>query len=159
MVLQPRHLLLMSRRLVRPLYAEFPLAQYVPADLRFPLIKPRRGAKSWNEGRAVLGALQAALDMQGATDDHVAPASTDELVAPKQTGFDDSKADLLPHNTWQGRDISFMRSNEHGRERDGLWNTEGLNGAALRIVSGDEKAAKCELAAQVCSLYENGHQV
>jgi len=46
----------------------------------------------------------------------------------------------------QGRDINFMRSNEHGPERNGVWNTDGLSGAALRFVSGDEKAAKCELA-------------
>ncbi|CAL8462111.1 g1642 [Coccomyxa elongata] len=48
--------------------------------------------------------------------------------------------DRLLHQQWQGRSTRFMRSNEHGRERSGVWSTEGLDGAALAIVKGDEKA-------------------
>ena len=48
----------------------------------------------------------------------------------------------LPHNQWQGQDIEFMQSNAHTRERRGKWDTDGLAGAALQIVSSDEKAAK-----------------
>ncbi len=36
-----------------------------------------------------------------------------------------------------------MRSNEHGGDRSGVWNTEGLEGAALSIVAGDEKSGRC----------------
>ncbi len=50
--------------------------------------------------------------------------------------------DRLPHQQWQGRSTRFMRSNEHGRERSGVWSTDGLNGAALEIVKGDEKAGR-----------------
>lgn len=50
--------------------------------------------------------------------------------------------DRLAHNQWQGRDIEFMQSNAHSRERQGKWDTSGLEGAALQIVSSDEKAAK-----------------
>ena len=83
---------------------------------------------------------------QAISQDSAAPAPSDRAAASKQAVSRNSKADLLPHNTWQGRDINFMRSNEHGRERSGMWNTNGLSGAALKFVGGDEKAAKCEVA-------------
>lgn len=35
-----------------------------------------------------------------------------------------------------------MQSNAHSRDRQGKWDTDGLEGAALQIVSSDEKAAK-----------------
>ena len=38
------------------------------------------------------------------------------------------------------RDIAFMRSNEHSRERVGAWNTDGLAGPALALVEGDRDA-------------------
>ena len=63
--------------------------------------------------------------------------------ASVQTGSTRASADVLPHNAWQGRNINFMRSNEHSRERDGTWNTDGLKGGAVQFVSGDENAAKC----------------
>lgn len=51
---------------------------------------------------------------------------------------------------WSGDEIVFMQSNEHRRDRAGVWNTEGLEGAALAYVSGDRDAGswlgKLELA-------------
>eukprot|EP00889_Picochlorum_renovo_P003611 jgi/Picre1/30641/NNA_006002.t1 len=51
---------------------------------------------------------------------------------------------------WSGDDIVFMQSNEHRRDRAGVWNTEGLEGAALAYVNGDRDAGswlgKLELA-------------
>lgn len=42
---------------------------------------------------------------------------------------------------WQGKAVSFMRSNEHGnRERQTNWNTSGLEGPALKLVLGDHNA-------------------
>lgn len=39
---------------------------------------------------------------------------------------------------WQGKEASFMRSNEHGdRERQRQWDTSGLEGVALKLVEGD----------------------
>ncbi|KVI00392.1 ATP-grasp fold, subdomain 1 [Cynara cardunculus var. scolymus] len=39
---------------------------------------------------------------------------------------------------WQGKEASFMRSNEHGdRERQRQWDTAGLEGVALKLVEGD----------------------
>ncbi len=32
-----------------------------------------------------------------------------------------------------------MRSNEHSKDRRGSWHPEGLEGAALHLVQGDEK--------------------
>lgn len=52
----------------------------------------------------------------------------------KAPGWED---DRLPHQQWQGRQVSFMRANEHTRERQGVWDSEGLQGAALAIVEGD----------------------
>lgn len=37
---------------------------------------------------------------------------------------------------WQGREISFMQSNNHARERSERWDTTGLEGPALKIVEG-----------------------
>ncbi|XP_030508153.2 phosphoglucan, water dikinase, chloroplastic [Cannabis sativa] len=42
---------------------------------------------------------------------------------------------------WQGKDISFMRSNEHrDRESERRWDTSGLEGLALKFVEGDRNA-------------------
>lgn len=42
---------------------------------------------------------------------------------------------------WQGREASFMRSNEHGgRESERRWDTSGLEGVPLRVVEGDRTA-------------------
>ncbi|XP_010244064.1 PREDICTED: phosphoglucan, water dikinase, chloroplastic isoform X2 [Nelumbo nucifera] len=42
---------------------------------------------------------------------------------------------------WQGKAASFMRSNEHtNRETERTWNTEGLEGLALKFVEGDRSA-------------------
>ena len=45
----------------------------------------------------------------------------------------------LPTEQWQGQKTSFMRSNEHSKDRRGSWHPEGLEGAALHLVQGDEK--------------------
>jgi hypothetical protein len=86
--------------------------------------------------------------------------SEEPAAAPVPAGPRRSSADLLPHNAWQGRDIDFMRSNEHSRERNGTWNTDGLDGAALRFVSGDKKAAKCDCPPELVSValcHEQNH--
>ena len=42
---------------------------------------------------------------------------------------------------WQGKAISFMRSNEHrNREAERRWDTTGLQGFALKLVQGDLNA-------------------
>eukprot|EP00898_Chlorokybus_atmophyticus_P001306 jgi/Chlat1/2176/Chrsp17S02751 len=41
---------------------------------------------------------------------------------------------------WQGREVNFMRSNEHAREREGLWDTTGLQGVFKQLVEGDQKS-------------------
>ena len=50
----------------------------------------------------------------------------------------------LPHQQWAGRSTQFMQSNDHRREREGVWNTEGLEGAALDLVKGDEDSGRSE---------------
>ncbi|KAG2726254.1 hypothetical protein I3760_01G103400 [Carya illinoinensis] len=42
---------------------------------------------------------------------------------------------------WQGKAVSFMRSNEHrNRESETKWDTSGLTGLALKLVEGDRSA-------------------
>lgn len=42
---------------------------------------------------------------------------------------------------WQGRNATFMRSNEHGnRETERKWDTSGLEGLALKLVQADKNA-------------------
>lgn len=48
----------------------------------------------------------------------------------------------LPQNKWQGRDVQFMQENQHTKQRSGVWNTDGLDGAILELVKGDEKSAR-----------------
>ena len=38
---------------------------------------------------------------------------------------------------WQGKEVTFMRANEHSGSRRGGWKPEGLSGAAQRLVEGD----------------------
>lgn len=45
---------------------------------------------------------------------------------------------------WEGGDVEFMTENRHSRERTGVWNTEGLEGAALAVVKGDKEAGRCQ---------------
>lgn len=41
---------------------------------------------------------------------------------------------------WKGREISFMRSNDHSGSRNEVWNTEGLKGEVLKLVEGDKRS-------------------
>ena len=47
--------------------------------------------------------------------------------------------DRLPHQQWQGQETRWMQGNDHQRDRQGQWSTEGLEGAALALVQGDQK--------------------
>lgn len=69
-------------------------------------------------------------------------------MEPMATGsFEDDKPEL---EQWSGDSTVFMQSNEHPRERQGQWETSGLDGTALKLVQGDERAgnwlSKLELA-------------
>lgn len=61
------------------------------------------------------------------------------------SGSGSTADERLQHNQWQGADVEFMQSNNHKRERNGVWDTTGLEGAALHIVSSDQKAARYTL--------------
>ena len=65
-----------------------------------------------------------------------APSHSQEK--PAEGGSDDIETDFSAK--WQGREASFMRSNEHSGERREKWNTEGLKGAVLELVEGDKRA-------------------
>lgn len=59
------------------------------------------------------------------------------LCAVQATVLSDEDA---PGVQWHGKAVSFMRSNDHSKERRGKWDTTGLTGPALQLVRGDEKA-------------------
>ena len=63
---------------------------------------------------------------------------TDE---PAKSGADDLQTSSNFVQEWQGRNISFMRSNEHNREQRGKWDVSGLEGSALYLVDGDKSAS------------------
>ena len=72
----------------------------------------------WGRGGGAAGS-------SGSTGSHVAPGGEAEG----------------PHRAWAGKEPSFVRSNQFAREREGgRWDTRGLSGAALAIVSGDKDA-------------------
>lgn len=66
----------------------------------------------------------------------------EDVSAPAPSSGKKRSDDRLPHQQWQGRSTQFMRSNEHSRERAGVWNTEGLEGPALELVKGDEESGR-----------------
>ena len=43
---------------------------------------------------------------------------------------------------WEGKETVFMQSNEHRREREGVWDSSGLEGAAKALVEGDRDAGE-----------------
>lgn len=57
----------------------------------------------------------------------------------KGTGEED---DRPGHLLWRGRETTFMSSNEHSKDRTGVWDTSKVDGSARDLVAGDEKAAR-----------------
>lgn len=69
------------------------------------------------------------------------------------SSMDDSQNGQTLLEQWSGDETVFMQSNEHPRERQGKWDTDGLSGASLRLVQGDRDASnwlkKLELARNI----------
>ncbi|CAH8388567.1 unnamed protein product [Eruca vesicaria subsp. sativa] len=75
-----------------------------------------------------------------------------DRVGGSENGVQAQKSTL--GGKWQGKDASFMRSNEHGsREVGRNWDTSGLEGSALKMVEGDRNSRnwrkKLELVSDV----------
>lgn len=64
-----------------------------------------------------------------------------EIVA-SDSPLDSSSDDQLPQNKWQGKQIQFMQENKHSKQRSGVWNADGLDGAVLELVKGDEHSGR-----------------
>ncbi|KAL4419085.1 hypothetical protein ABPG77_010024, partial [Micractinium sp. CCAP 211/92] len=103
-------------------------AEADPADMPAPQQQQREERRGREERRRDGGSSSS--DEGGGSD-----GST---VVSVGSSFDDSMA-LLPQ--WQGKELRFMQSNEHTRERRGVWDTSGLQGPALHLVGGDKDAA------------------
>ncbi|KAJ4870584.1 hypothetical protein Rs2_47806 [Raphanus sativus] len=77
----------------------------------------------------------------------------DDRVVSSENGAQQLRKSTLG-GQWQGKDASFMRSNEHGsREVGRNWDTTGLVGSALKMVEGDRNSRnwrkKLELVSEV----------
>ncbi|VYS67987.1 unnamed protein product [Arabidopsis thaliana] len=63
----------------------------------------------------------------------------DDRVVGSENGAQLQKSTL--GGQWQGKDASFMRSNDHGNREVGRnWDTSGLEGTALKMVEGDRNS-------------------
>ena len=71
------------------------------------------------------------------------PDQEKESAPPPSNGARQSD-ERLPHQQWTGRSTQFMQSNDHRREREGVWNTDGLEGPALDLVKGDQDSGRSE---------------
>lgn len=70
-----------------------------------------------------------------------AAQATSSSSSPMTTS--DSDEDTAHVAGWQGKEVTFMRSNQHSKERSGKWDTSGLPPAPHplhELVVGDEKA-------------------
>jgi phosphoglucan,water dikinase len=82
-------------------------------------------------------------------------------ISSDATLVEDESIDELPISSsfvqeWQGRNISFMRSNEHNREKKGKWDVSGLEGSALYLVDGDRTASNWWRKVGCLSFYKFG---
>eukprot|EP00899_Mesostigma_viride_P020273 jgi/Mesvir1/28247/Mv04788-RA.1 len=84
---------------------------------------------------ATVAALEAAVAGGSGEKGSVAVAA-----APVPQVLSSSNVEMSSLANWAGKDVVFMRKNDHSSERVGQWNTEGLQGAALAIVQGDQRA-------------------
>ncbi|XP_024534041.1 phosphoglucan, water dikinase, chloroplastic isoform X1 [Selaginella moellendorffii] len=64
----------------------------------------------------------------------------DKKEKAKETVTASSDGDMSFSQGWQGKNVAFMKANEHTSRQGGKWETAGLEGAALRIVEGDKKS-------------------
>lgn len=78
-----------------------------------------------------------------------------ECVQVKAEGMQQAwqEGERLPHQQWVGEKTSFMRSNEHSRERRGVWDTQGLQAAALTLVEGDRDNGRSQHVLILCFMH------
>lgn len=69
---------------------------------------------------------------------HASEGNADDSTA--EMNANDFEASTSFVQEWQGRQVAFMRSNDHSRENTGKWDTSGLEGSALHLVEGDKNA-------------------
>ncbi|RWW19954.1 hypothetical protein BHE74_00010035 [Ensete ventricosum] len=106
------------------------------------LTLPEKGAFDmvchWNKTDEALELLGTSL---GEKDEELESAGVEDESSVEEGGFE-SEAEASPFvEQWQGRAASFMQSNDHAsRETERKWNTDGLDGAALKLVEGDRSA-------------------
>ncbi|CAL9135216.1 unnamed protein product [Musa textilis] len=106
------------------------------------LTLPEKGAFDmvcqWNKTDEALELLGTSL---GKEDEELESWRVGEESLVEDSSFE-SEAEASPFvEQWQGRAASFMRSNDHAsRETERKWNTDGLDGAALKLVEADRSA-------------------
>ena len=122
-------------------------------EFKFVVVK-KDGSLSWESGdNRVLklpdsgsfsvvchwDATGEALDLPLVDDDAGGEESGDSYDVGGDNGVQLRKSTL--GGQWQGKDASFMRSNEHGNREVGRnWDASGLEGSALKMVEGDRSS-------------------
>lgn len=59
---------------------------------------------------------------------------------PEASGGSDGSEESAFAREWAGRSVEFMKSNSHGHERRGKWDSSGLTGVAKALVEADKGA-------------------
>ena len=72
----------------------------------------------------------------------VPAAQTKSSQASPRRSSSGSVDERPAHVKWQGQNVNFMSENNHSKERRGVWNKSGLEGALLELVKGDERAGR-----------------
>jgi hypothetical protein len=80
-------------------------------------------------------------DAQGAPQVVAGETAGPEAGAPAR--LENGEGQQALHQQWQGRATTFMRSNEHTRDRKQRWDPSLVQGTALCFVEGDRDAPKC----------------
>ncbi|CAA7017203.1 unnamed protein product [Microthlaspi erraticum] len=92
----------------------------------------------WDATRETLDLPQEAANDAAGQDDGE-NRETQDVSDDRVVGSENGKSTL--GGQWQGKDASFMRSNEHSdREVGRNWDTSGLEGPALKMVEGDRNS-------------------
>mmetsp|Transcript_26383 Transcript_26383/g.66311 ORF Transcript_26383/g.66311 Transcript_26383/m.66311 type:complete len:950 (-) Transcript_26383:1236-4085(-) len=134
------------------------------AECEFKCVKAHSSGVSWEDGdnrkfKVPEGASQVRVELSWGRPDKMKvlvdgdamaasmeeeqwgqAAQAEEVQRSLDEAMSSYDGDKLVHEQWAGKQVNFMRSNQHSGDRSGTWDTEGLEGAALTIVEGDSKS-------------------
>lgn len=137
--------------------AEIRLPPGTSVEFKCVRVKSNGGSEHWEQGAnrtltvpSDTDAVEVALDWEGARAAPDAGASDSEQAWSSSGSFSSStfsdEETLLGNSQWSGKEVVFMSSNEHSKERSGRWEVQGLEGPAKLLVEGDRENGRCGLS-------------